>query len=217
MTWKEKILEKWPEKFDEATFKEVYLTERDGCIPDMWVDGDITKTIREMFYYVLAAIRDEAYPDGTVVIEPYYEGSTAYMIVDLKTQRMLFYDTCHAWHFYFEDEEDFNGWCDKIAAEIRLNVVQVYLFELGNEVDAVCVRTPRGVYELYNSTVWDDTSSEGIAKLLSHALNVNLINLDVSKEVEKLNDDGIPWHRFETVAIEKHLQGRTQEKLEAEG
>lgn len=206
MNWKKLIMAEWPDKFDEETFNEVYLTERDVCIPDMWVDGDITKTIREMFYYVLCKIRDEVYPDGSVVIEPSYEGNTAYMIVDLKTQRMLFYDTCHAWDFYFEDEEDFNGWCDKVAEEVRRNVVQVYLFDFGDARDAVCVRTTKGLYEIYNSVCWDDIGSGTVAEILSNALNVKQVNLDASKIYEQMYDENeIPWAEIEKEAIKNYI------------
>src|SRR5690349_2558947 len=55
---------------DTDVFRLLYLTERDGCVPDELLDEDLNDTIRTMYYAVLDGVREElrerVKPDGSL-------------------------------------------------------------------------------------------------------------------------------------------------------
>lgn len=98
---------------------DVYLTDSEECIPDEYMGDDIMKAIRSKFHrpleyigdLVCAELKSKKRPLIFTFIDPDYEDATAYalLMTDHKTgvTHVLYYATCKAWHFEFENMAQF--------------------------------------------------------------------------------------------------------------
>lgn len=90
-------------------FAALYLSERDGCLPEEFEDVDVTAGIHAMYYAVLDSLRVElrqrAFPRELlqIVIDPSYEDTTTFIVHN--SDRVVFADDRKAWHFFWESED----------------------------------------------------------------------------------------------------------------
>lgn len=122
MTWKARMLAKFPHDLDEDSFNTLYLEPRDGCVPD-YMSEEYMKGIIQIFYFPLAVICDAVAPELrarlSVIVEPDNMDTSFYSILDLDNLKILYYERMKAWNHVYDSLEDFEKWCDEIADTIR--------------------------------------------------------------------------------------------------
>lgn len=112
----------------EDLFKLVYLTERDGCVPDELLSGeDLTADIRNLYYCVLDGVRSELkerLPTSEflwVIVDASYEDATEYVL--MTDEKVLLAGHAKAWHFYWDSDDemakDLEEWYAGAASRLR--------------------------------------------------------------------------------------------------
>jgi hypothetical protein len=144
----------------EDPFRELYLRERDGCIPDELVDDDLLAGIHSMYYAVLDALcielreRRGAHEPMNIVIDPSYEDTTNFVVHTF--DKVLLSGGLKAWHFHWESEdemaEQLEDWYQRAASalprarehlpiegrySVTLNLERVFAISAANATDAV--------------------------------------------------------------------------------
>ena len=94
------------------------------------------------------------------------------------------------------------GYPDKIwqlwtkdMSEYGVYVVQVH------DEDAVVLKTPEGVYEIYNGPAFSDFGSSDVAEVVGNALKTKPITIDATEIAERTPDEWT-WPDVERTAIE---------------
>ncbi len=93
----------------EDVFAALYLSERDGCIPDRFIGDDLLNDIRTMYYAVLDGVREELRARLqlreflSVLVDPSYEDTTEFVM--MTSEQVLLFGGSKAWHFYWDSEE----------------------------------------------------------------------------------------------------------------
>ncbi|MBC7264780.1 MAG: hypothetical protein H5T64_10575 [Chloroflexi bacterium] len=100
----------WPVDEQEDLVKALYLTEREVCIPEHLVGEDLMDDIVNLFYYPLAAVREELEQrTGTeqfihIFVQPsYLDTSFGVMVAG---EKVLLTVSCKAWNFFWVNEEE---------------------------------------------------------------------------------------------------------------
>lgn len=103
---------------DDDLFKDLYLTEKYGCIPDHLLGDDLMQDIITMYYDLFDAVRKELLErvkpleSINILVQPDYEDVT-FVVVATNT-RVLLVESSKAWHLWWEDEarmaRDLEGW-----------------------------------------------------------------------------------------------------------
>lgn len=93
----------------EDLFQTLYLSQRDGCIPDEHLGEDLMDDIINLYYPVLAAVREELCErlkipyDIRIYVEPSYLGETLWLMTT--DEKVLLRGGSKAWWFWWESEE----------------------------------------------------------------------------------------------------------------
>lgn len=89
-------------------FKDVYLSEYEGCIPENWLGDDVMKDIQGKYYTFFRPIVDKALEDlgmgghfVRIAVDPSYEDTTTVVIYHPDSKRVLLDYDEKAWHFKF--------------------------------------------------------------------------------------------------------------------
>jgi hypothetical protein len=92
-------------------FALLYLTERDGCVPDEILSGeDLTNDIRNLYYCVFDGVRSELkerLPTREflwVIVDASYEDATEYVL--MTDEKVLVAGHAKAWNFYWSSEDE---------------------------------------------------------------------------------------------------------------
>lgn len=112
----------------EDLFALLYLTERDGCIPNEVLSGDdLTSDIRRLYSCVFDGVRselNERVPTREflwVIVDASYEDATGYVL--MTDEKVLLAGHAKAWHFYWDSEDemakDLESWYHGAAARLR--------------------------------------------------------------------------------------------------
>lgn len=112
----------------EDVFARLYLTERDGCIPNELLSGeDLTADIRNLYYAVLDGVRSELQdrlkPSDFlwVIVDASYEDATEYVL--MTDEKVLLVGHAKAWHFYWDSDDemakDLEEWYQGAASRLR--------------------------------------------------------------------------------------------------
>ena len=86
------------------------ITERQVCIPEHLLSGEIMEDVIRLFYYALSALRQELEErTGTkefiwVFVQPSYTDTSFAVMVT--REKVLLTVSDKAWHFFWEDEEE---------------------------------------------------------------------------------------------------------------
>jgi len=118
----------WLVEEDGDTFETLYLTERQVCIPEHLLSGEIMEDIMSLFYYPLSAIREELKDrTGTkefiwVFAEPSYTDTSFALMVT--GEKVLLAVSDKAWNFFFWDSEEemvkeLEGWYQTAEARLK--------------------------------------------------------------------------------------------------
>lgn len=113
---------------DEAdVFSTLYITERDGCVPESLLEDELLNSIHAMYYAVLDGLRDELRERTRtrdslwILVDPSYEDTTAFALIT--DELVLCTGWRKAWHFYWpsEDEmaEELQGWYEAAAGRLQ--------------------------------------------------------------------------------------------------
>jgi hypothetical protein len=99
----------WQEEVPDA-FTAIYLTSRDSCIPDAFVDEDLIDGIHSMYYVVFDAMcvelrrRLDSHIAMNIVIDPSYEDTTNFVVHTF--DRLLLSGGIKAWNFHWASEDE---------------------------------------------------------------------------------------------------------------
>lgn len=111
----------------DDVFALLYLTERDGCVPDQLLSGeDLTADIRNLYYCVLDSVRVELKDRLNVadplwiIVDASYEDATEYVL--MTDEKVLLAGHEKAWHFFWDSEDemakDLDDWYHRAAARL---------------------------------------------------------------------------------------------------
>ena len=110
----------------EDPFTQLYLRERDGCVPDELVDEDLISGIRSMYCAVLdgvcAELRERAAPQipMNIVIDASYDDKTTFVVHIF--DKVLLSGGMKAWNFFWDSEDemakDMEDWYHRAATAV---------------------------------------------------------------------------------------------------
>lgn len=107
-------------------FSMLYVTERDGCVPEELLEDELLSGIHAMYYAVLDGLRDElrertrTRDSMSILVDPSYEDTTAFALIT--DDLVLCTGWRKAWHFYWDSEdemaEELEGWYQPAAERL---------------------------------------------------------------------------------------------------
>jgi hypothetical protein len=122
-------------RLNDDYFKDVYLSEYEGCVPDNRISDDLLKDIEDKFYHIVGAVRDLVEEDldkeekrgehdfAEVCINTSYEDCSSVLVIFKK--HLVYAEHTKAWHYQWQSEAEMEEYLQEVYQTLKNNIEAV--------------------------------------------------------------------------------------------